>query len=290
LIITADGDVRFIPLAEELAASAPAIPGWRITALKPALPAEDIRIEVDGLSFAAENLFFIRHEDSNYPEKIAVEIVYRGYDSTREEVINNGIILFLDNILGEERAATVIDELLLGDAAIADGDKLPISKLASYLDWRQREIAATEQAGELSLPDANFVPIRLGSGENAASSALIDFALLDWPDKLQLPWILEINCRYIGSAEFSEEALTEVEGLSFNLNGRLTKEQKFVYFGRHYQQVQPFSCSHYYAFADFRVAAKAASGCKAVGAGTWQVEYNIYKDRYWESLLRFNPR
>lgn len=49
LVITPDGAVKNIVFAEELVAAAPVIPGWKFTALKPALDIANVRIDFEWL-------------------------------------------------------------------------------------------------------------------------------------------------------------------------------------------------------------------------------------------------
>ena len=94
LVLTADGNTKNIVFIEELVASAPNINGWKFTALKQALILEDVSIEVAGLKFNSENLYFYSNDLSNYPDEIAVCIIHNDMNDDNRQQIINGVYIF----------------------------------------------------------------------------------------------------------------------------------------------------------------------------------------------------
>jgi hypothetical protein len=101
LVITADGTVKNIVFVEELMEAAPAIIGWKFTALKPALDIENVSIEMSGFGFNRNNLYFHSDANQDYPDEIDITIVHDDYTEENKSRISNGVYIFLDNYLGE---------------------------------------------------------------------------------------------------------------------------------------------------------------------------------------------
>ena len=92
LILTADGNPKNIVFVEELIADAPTLPRWKFTAHKPALRVEDVNVEMEGLLFTDEHLYFYANELKDHPDEIIITIVYQELtDANRSFVATYGI-------------------------------------------------------------------------------------------------------------------------------------------------------------------------------------------------------
>jgi hypothetical protein len=76
LVLTADGTVKDFVFVEELVEAAPRIDGWRFTALKPALPIEDVGIKMAGYTFSSATMWFYPTTHADYPDEIDITIVH----------------------------------------------------------------------------------------------------------------------------------------------------------------------------------------------------------------------
>jgi hypothetical protein len=101
LILTAEGNTSNIVFTEELVAAAPVIPGWKFTALKPALDIKDVSIEMAGYRFNESKLSFYDNEPAAYPDEVDITVVHEDYTEENKIAISNGVYIFLDNYLGE---------------------------------------------------------------------------------------------------------------------------------------------------------------------------------------------
>jgi hypothetical protein len=101
LILTADGDAKNIVFVEELVNMAPAIDGWKFTALKPALQLEDVSIEMSGYKFNGGNIYFYSNEFPEYPDEIDIVLIHNECKVDNKPEIVRGVYIFLDNYLGE---------------------------------------------------------------------------------------------------------------------------------------------------------------------------------------------
>ena len=75
LVLTAEGNTKNIVFVEELVDAAPAIAGWKFTALKPTLNIENVNIKMAGHEFSQHNLSFYANELESYPDEIDITIV-----------------------------------------------------------------------------------------------------------------------------------------------------------------------------------------------------------------------
>ena len=109
LVLTPDGVIENIVFIEELVDSAPAIPGWKFTALKPAMDRESFSVSMANHKFSTENILFYPTQDNIYPDEIDISFSHKDLnDSNRTEIIG-GCLIFLDNYLGELTFLTMID-------------------------------------------------------------------------------------------------------------------------------------------------------------------------------------
>ncbi len=76
LIFTADGSTQPLILGASLTNSSINTIFWKFTSLKPAMNIENVLIEMSGLKFDSENLFFYSNELPDYPDEIDFYYTY----------------------------------------------------------------------------------------------------------------------------------------------------------------------------------------------------------------------
>ena len=118
--------------------------------------------------------------------------------------------------------------------------------------------------------------------------AIINTDLLNWDSKASHPWISVLTLKYDGSNnngmpndndyklldKIQDEIMEELKDVDGYLNiGRQTaKEEREIYF----------------ACKDFRKPSKVFFKTQQKYSGNFEIEYDIYKDKYWQSFERFN--
>lgn len=285
LILTADGKIKNIPFIEDLVAAAPVIPGWTFIASKPATLTESQSIGMGDYRFDYQTLFFYPTEDPRYPDKISITVVHDQCTADNREQMVMGIYIFLDSYLGEIKSATVIDAVDIAGRADAEQELIPIHKLKSYIDWREKEFVEKydgvgfdkerDSYTALSAEDTNGIPMLL----------VVNAGAMQWEYPASYPWILEYIIKYPGDdhkglpdepmvdlMETIEEELRTVLGDDFMDIGRVTSENRR---------------SIYFALREFRSPVKAADGIHQKYEKNVEMEWDVYKDKYWQSLEVF---
>ncbi|MFT2010218.1 DUF695 domain-containing protein [Pontibacter sp. 13R65] len=288
LIITADGAVNNIVFVEELVQSAPALDGWRFTALKSAMNIEDLNIDMAGLRFDATNLHFYHNNDPAFPDEIDLTIVYDSLNEGNRKNAHIGVNIYLDNLLGELEFATSIDNLNVVGRSEAEGELIPIQKLKSYLAWRQKEFVEKYEGMRHGTEDDNYSLIEGELKNGRKWLATVNTDLLSWDAKASHPWILTVEIKYNGEGnngmpnndtylllnQIEDEILSELQECEGYLNiGRETADGvREIY----------FACS------EFRKPSKVAHAVTKRYADEFEISYEIYKDKYWRSFNRFS--
>jgi hypothetical protein len=290
LVLTADGDTKNIVFVEELVECAPQISGWKFIALKPPLSMEDISIEMSGLKFNSENLFFYSNDLPNYPDEIDICIIHNDINDENIEEISNGTYIFLDNCLGELDFLNIIDNLQVIRESDAEKELIPITKLKDFLIWRQKEFIEKYDGVRYDTEnDAyNILEANLESGNKLL--ATVNSNLLDWNGKSSHPWLAVITFKFDGNqtngmpnnkdyeylGNIEEELMISLKDKDGYLNvGRQTSENE--------REV-------YFACKDFRKPSKIFYETQQAHGNNFDIEYDIYKDKYWQTLEKFNTK
>ena len=285
LIITADGIIKNFVFVEEIINSAPVITGWKFTAHKPA-DGKGFKISMDGSEFSTKNLHFYPNDNSNFPDKIDITVIYDDYNEKDNETITNGVYIYLDNLLGELESLTTIDSLTV----TGSGGKqklVPIDKLKDYLIWRQKEFV--EKYDGLRYDTENDIhsvhEADLISGNKLV--AVINTDLLNWDRKASHPWFLTITMKFDGEKlngmpdDETFKLLNEVED---KIMLELKDYEGYLYIGR---QTADGEREIYFACKDFRKPSKVVSQIQENYSNEIEINYDIYLDKYWQSLDSF---
>jgi hypothetical protein len=287
LVLTADGNTKNIVFIEELVASAPNINGWKFTALKPALNIEDVSIEMAGLKFNSENLYFYSNDLPNYPDEIDVCITHNDMNDDNRQQIINGTYIFLDNYLGELDFVNNIDNLQVIAKSEAKKELVPIAKLKDFLTWRQKEFVEKYDGVRYDTENDEYsiMEAKLESGNMLL--AVINTNLLEWDRQASHSWLAVMTLKYDGSKNngmpnnadyellgtIEDEIMLSLKDKDGNLNiGRQTaNNERDIY----------FACN------DFRKVSKTFNETQKKYGDKFEIEYDIYKDKYWQTFERF---
>jgi hypothetical protein len=287
LVFTADGAIENIVFVEELVSSAPQIDNWFFTALKPALSINDVSIKMNNYMFTKSNISFYADEDANFPDEIDITIVHDDLDETNREAIVNGSYIFLDNFLGELNFATTIDNISFVDKNNATANLIPIEKLKDFLIWRQKEFVEKYDSLNRNTQEDNYSLLEGTLVNGNKLLAAINTSLLQWDGKASHPWVATIEIKYDGAAtngmpdsktsvllnDIEDEILIDLEDVKGYLNiGRQTS--------KNIREIH-FACK------EFRLPSKTFHKIKQKYSPQSDINYRIYKDKYWQSFNQF---
>jgi hypothetical protein len=288
LVLTAEGNPKNIAFVEELVNAAPQINGWKFTSLKPSLNIEDVNIEMAGYEFNDKNISFYSNEFEEYPDEIDITIVHNDLTEENKDQIAHGTYIFLDNYLGELDFVNNIDTLKTISKQQAEKELIPIAKLKEFLTWRQKEFVEKYEAVRYNTENDGYSTLEAELESGAKLFAVVNTDLLNWDSKASHPWVSVVTLKYDGSNnngmpndndyklldKIEEEIMQELKDIDGYLNiGRQTsKGEREIYF----------------ACKDFRKPSKVFFKTQKNYSKNFEIEYDIYKDKYWQSFERFN--
>ena len=289
LVFTADGNTKNIVFIEELVEQAPKINGWKFTALKPALDIENVAINMAGYKFDSDNLFFYSNNHADYPDEIDIVVIHNEQAEENKQQIGNGTYIFLDNYLGELDFVNNIDNLKIIGRHEAEKELVPIAKLKDFLTWRQKEFVEKYDGVRYDTQndEHSILEAELESGNNLI--AVVNTQLLNWDSKASHPWIAVITFKYDGRNnngmpnESDYQSLNEIEE---SIMQQLSDKDGYLYIGR---QTANNERDIYFACKDFRKPSKVFFNTQQDNCKKFEIEYDIYKDKYWQSFERFRP-
>jgi hypothetical protein len=289
LVFTADGNAKNIVFVEELVEQAPKINGWKFTALKPALDIENVSINMEGYKFDSDNLFFYSNDYAEYPDEIEICIIHNELTEENKLQIGNGTYIFLDNYLGELDFLYNIDNLKFISKHEAEKELVPIAKLKDFLTWRQKEFIEKYSGRRYNTDNDSYSSLEAELKNGRPLIAIVNSTLLNWNSKASHPWILKVEINYDGNdnngmpdnntyellSEFEEQIMLELKDFDGYLNiGRQTADN---------------SREIYFACKDFRKPSKVLHALTGKYSKKLDLNYDIYKDKYWQSFERFRP-
>lgn len=287
LVFTADGNTKNIVFVEELVNAAPKIGGWKFTALKPALKIEDVNISMDGFEFNGSNLYFYATESIAYPDEIGITVVHKDLTEENKGQITNGIYIFLDNYLGELEFLNLIDSIEVVGAKDAEKDLVPISKLKDFLIWRQKEFVEKYEGVRYDTENDGHSTFEADLESGNKLIALMNTDLLKWDRRQSHPWISILIIKYDGSKTNGMPTDSDYELLD-KIQDEILQELKdidgYLNIGR---QTADGEREIYFACKDFRRPSKIFHEVEQKYSNTFEIQFEIYRDKYWQSFERF---
>ena len=287
LILTADGSVKNIVFFEELINCAPTPANWKFTALKPMLGIENAKIEMDNYTFDSDSLSFYSIDHKNYPDEVDIVVIHNDYNEQDKSTIINGTFLFLDNYLGELNSVTTIDNMSVISKDKTDKELIPITKLKDYLIWREKEFVEKYSGVRYNTKndEHSILETKLESGNKLI--AVINTPLINWDRKASHPWVATMVIKYDGSKnngmpnKRDYAALHEIEQ---SILEEIKDEDGYLNIGR---QTANGEREIYFACKEFRKISKIYYKVQNEYARKFELNYEIYKDKYWRSFEKF---
>jgi hypothetical protein len=284
LVLTPDGSIKNISFVEELVKAAPKIEGWKFTALK---PATDTSIEMAGYKFNTENISFYSNDHVDAPDQIDLAVVHNDLNESNRAALTNGVFIFLENFLGELNFVTTIDQITVIGKKETEKDLVPIGKLKDFLIWREKEFLEKYDGARHSTENNSYALLEAKLDSGNLLLATINTDLLDWDSKASHPWIMNIEIKYDGSRNNgmpdneTSELLNTIED---EIMQYLKDIDGYLYVGH---QTAENLREIYFACKDFRKPSNVLYLIKQKYSPNTDIDYDIYKDKYWQSFNRF---
>jgi len=287
LIITAEGDIKSFVFVEELVNSAPALKGWKFTALKPPADITSFSLNMNDYRFDSNNTHFYYDENPAYPDEVTVRLLYDHYSEENISAVTQGCLLFLENGMGELNMATQIDEVTVAAACPEGKEPIPISKLGEFLVWREKELVEKYEGTRHDTDSDKYSLLEAEDKEGLPLIAVVNRELLEWDAKASHPWMMVIEISFDGKGRngMPDKATSSVmDDLEDELAQQLTDAEGYLNLGR---QTYKGERAIFFACKEFRRSSKITADLINQYHGRLDIKYDIYKDKYWMSMDRF---
>jgi hypothetical protein len=288
LVVTAEGDVKSIVWAEELIAAAPEMANWKFTALKPALRSGSIHL--NGHRFDSSNIHFFCEQDAAYPDEIDLILVHAEFAEENKKTITHGTLLYLDSVLGELDAATLIDRVTVRGAGPAGQQPIPMDKLTDFLVWKEKEFVEKYHGTRHDTESDTHASLEGSDADGFPSIAIVNTDLLEWDIKPSHPWMTVIGIDYrkaLGTARNGmpgSQYLEQLREWENELRRELPDSAGYLVLG---WQTYKGKRTIYMACKEFRVASKTIAAWIQKHQRTMTCSYEMYKDKYWRTVEKF---
>jgi hypothetical protein len=288
LILTADGDIALFPKVEQLIDIAPKIEGWKLTAHKPPLGFDQIRIDMYDKEFSAETVNFYALTDPQFPDEVNIVLTHPAYKQEEDEQFQTAGMIYLENGLGELNTAVQIDKYVVGE--IPDESEgmeiIPITKLNEYLNWRQKEFVEKYESRGNSRPEESYTVLEAKDNENKPMFATIDSGFRHWEYRSAFPWLLQIDINYKGDDQGlpDNDQMENLQQLEDEIVALLVSDSPTHYTGhRTYDNYR----SIYFYTNNFSKASRILHKYLEENHQSLQIVFFIRKDKYWHTMEQF---
>jgi uncharacterized protein DUF695 len=288
LVFTPDGNIKKIVFAEELVGAAPHIEGWTFLALKPDM-GDGFNLKMGPYDVSIGNLHFYSKESWEHPDEIAITVVHDDLNEENRDALTNAVYIFLDNSLGELAFATTIDDLKVIGKNDLNGDLVPIENLRKYLADRELKFVEKYEGSRFSTDDDSFSIMEGELESGAPLIAVANTTLLMWDRKPSHPWVAGIAFEYADTGDngMPDEPTYKLLGdIEEEILSELKDSDGYLNVGR---ETSKCVRTVYFACKDFRRPSKVFDRLKKKYSGKYSIDFDVYKDKYWQSFDRFVP-
>jgi hypothetical protein len=285
-IITPDGIIKNVALAEDLVSIAPTLSNWKFQALKP--QEKDFGTRMHSLELNEDTLFFATRITKGRPDAIQIEIVHRDVNETNLDHLSQASLIFLDSYLGELFFATSVDHAGAVLEKDASSPLRPIEELQEYI--RQRQAAFAEKYAVVTSPITtdDFALLKGQDRDDEVITAMMSNGLLAWDAKASHPWLLKICVgkqkvkNLIGVQTHRPDRLDELEDRMLAL---LPASEGYLHIG-HISTSEELEIV--FACKEFRHASRVTRTMVTRESPEFEITFDIHLDKYWSYLDPFN--
>lgn len=287
VIFTSDGVVKAMPLIEDLVGQAPSVPRWSFIAHKQAFDVGCYGIKMGEYTFDGEKMQFFADEQPAYPDLISLKLVHEDYKAEDKKMLENGCMIFLDNFLGELAFTNQVDEIEL--VASADGKELiPITKLKDYLLWREKEFIEKYKGLRKDTEQDTYSGIEGTLNNGMGLVGIVNNTLMEWDAKASHPWLMRIDIGYKSDNEGgmpNQQDYQLMNELEDGVIERLRDQDGYLNVAR---QTADGLREIFFACKDFHLPVHVMEDVlQRYRESSLQVDYVLYRDKYWKSLEMF---
>ena len=286
LVLTADGNPKNIVFVEELVDRAPSIPGWQFTKLKQ--PESGFYMTMNGYEFGPKTLSFYPDNHQDMPDLVDITIVHSDLDDSNTEGIEHGAYIFLDNFLGELNFLTGIDRLSFCRPSEAKSKCIPIEALPNFLETREALFVEKYRGVRINSENDNHSVVEGQTSGGVQWFGIVNEDLMKWDKKASHPWMLVLTIPFGGKDGLPDQQTADkLNDLEDAFMERLKAEDGFLNIGRDAGNNER---SVYIACVDFRKPSKVAYELQQEYKNITPFNYDIFKDKYWQSVSHFQRR
>jgi hypothetical protein len=288
MIFTADGNPKNIVFVEELVAAAPAIPGWVFKSAKP--PAACFGLKMNGITYDESSLSFYANDHESMPDLVDITLVHEAFSGAETGYAKNGAYIFLDNYLGELNFLANIDRLEFCAPAEAEKDAIPIEALPNYLETRASLFVEKYDGVRIFTDNDNYAALEWQTENGCPAIAIVNTDLLKWDKKASHPWMMVVTIPYDGSNNNGmpdSDTMEKMNRLEDAFREELKDVDGYLNIGRQTSENQRHI---FFASIDFRQPSKVTYELQKRYRSGFDLEYEIFKDKYWQSVRHFSPQ
>ncbi len=194
----------------------------------------------------------------------------------------------MDHVLGEIKSVTLIDNINVSGTKPEGIDLIPISKLKGYLKWREKEFVERYNEAAYSSIENGYTSFEVRLENSFRLLAIMNTAALNWEGKTAFPWILKITFYYKGRKNdgFPEDAAYELmDQIEEAIVEALPEQEGYINIGR---ETGNDIRDLYIASSEFRQSSKVLYAIIKQFEGQMKMDYNIFKDKYWQTFERYH--
>lgn len=286
LILTADGNIANFYIVEELIHTSPELSNWRFRAHKPSTGIENVEISMSGYEFSQKNMHFYSNDLEDYPDEIDITIIHDDYTDDNKKEIINGSYIFLDNVLGEIKSTTIIDNISFKAKDKAEKELVPIAKLESFITWREKEFIEKYEGIRKNTENDAYSGIEATLKNGKPLIGVVNTDLLEWEAKASHPWILRVEISYNGDEHGmpNKEDYNLLNKIEEEINLELKDFEGYLNVGR--ETANNIRDVHY-ACKDYIKPVKISDEIIKKYGDRFKISFEIYKDKYWQSFEKF---
>jgi len=194
-------------------------------------------------------------------------------------------MIYLENGLGEVNTATKIDHYETGPLPAEEGvEVIPLSKLADYLNWREKEFVEKYEV----LPDERPDMFHILEAEDNDGKTILVTVNMDckyWDMKPAFSWLLQVNINFTGDANGFplEEQLKELQVLEEEML-QLLPEDKTIFAGNKTYD----NCRNIYFYVhEYKITSELLNRYVETKETPFEILFFIRRDKYWQTMEQY---
>ena len=255
---------------------------WKVTAHKPPMGWDSMKINMYGHEFSSDNMKFYPRQDPNYPDEIKLTLTHPEYNEEEKERFQTGGTVFLENALGEVNTATLIDSYQVRGLPEDDVELIPLTKMEEYLRWREKEFIEKYEKLDAKKPEESYNVLESQDEAGKPVFATINSGYKNWEFRAAFPWCLQIDIDYKGNEngmpdKAQSQSLQEIEDQLLEL----LAPADIIFIGH---QTHNHRRTIYAYCSDYNVVSRQIHQYIEASKWVFDIAFFIKKDKYWRNM------